>query len=216
MIERLYNEISPENNILLEQHLMQCNQCQTEYQELLRTHSILEHWEDVNPQLNLTFVQETDSIFSKIKRTLKPGRLAYGFGIACAAILLFLLIGNTRISIKDGDFEMQMGLFKSRPAVELAEVVTPVDLENFRKENYALISQLLNEYDRQNKVETMLLMNQYLQDNNQNRQEDLKLVSSVLTQIQTDNEQRMNQTDQALGELIRYVNLQNTGQMIGE
>lgn len=211
MLDALYDEIGAEDQTGLEQHLESCAECAAEFAHLKATAGVLEQWPDVDPKVNLTFVQERQSAWGGIRGKLNPGRIMAGLGIACASFLLLLSLAKTRIQVQDGRFSLEMGLFgkTQQPAANYA---TADDIEALRNENIALVSQLMEEYSRKNKVETVMLLNEMNKEIEQNRGQDMKLVSRSLEQLHYGANQRQDRTDQALGALIKYVNYKQQGQ----
>lgn len=215
MVDALYDEISEDNRRKLDGHLKRCKICCEEFASLRATSNTLKKWEDVDPKTNLIFNKETKSLFSEFIEKFRPIKILYGLGIAFASILLILSIANTRIKVQDGDFDLQMNLFKTSYQEKVSSEVTIMDLEKLRRENLDLISHLLDEYSRQQKIETAMFLDEFYRNVEYKRQTDLKLVSGVLKQVHYDTEKRLNRTDEALGSLIRYVNLQSqAGQRI--
>ena len=208
MIDTIYDEISPENRGKLENHLKGCKSCKEKFSALKATSNTLKKWEDVEPKVNLTFVNESKNFFAGFIEKLRPVKILYGLGIACASLLIILSIANTSINYKDGDFGLEMSLFKTSPKEQVSGKVTKMDLEELRRDNLNLVSHLFEEYSRQQRVETVMLFDEFYKDVEHKRQTDLRLVSGVLQQVHYGAEQRLDRTDKALSSLIRYVNMQ--------
>ncbi len=208
MIDLMYDEISPDDRGKLENHLKSCKSCKEKFSALKATSNTLKRWEDIEPKVNLTFVNESKNFFAGFVEKIRPVRILYGLGIACASILIILSVANTNISVKDGNFNLQMSLFKTSPGEQERGKVTKMDLEELRRENINLVSNLLEEYSKQQRVETAMLFDEFYKNIEYKRQTDLKFVSSALQQVHYGAEQRLDQTDRALSSLIRYVNVQ--------
>jgi len=208
MIDYLYDEISTDNRSKLENHLKSCKSCQEKLSVLKATSNTLKKWEDVDPKVNLTFVNESKTFFAGLIEKIRPVKILYGLGIACASLLIILSIANTSIRIKDGNFDLQMSLFKSSSEEQVNGKVTKTDVEELRRENINLVSNLLEEYSKQQRVETAMLFDEFYKNIEYKRQTDLRFVSSALQQVHYGAEQRLDQTDRALSSLIRYVNVQ--------
>ncbi|MBL7136001.1 MAG: zf-HC2 domain-containing protein [Candidatus Marinimicrobia bacterium] len=208
MIDYIYDETSPGNRTELENHLKGCESCQEKFSVLKATSNMLRKWEDVEPKVNLTFVNESKNFFAGFIEKLRPVKILYGLGIAFASLLIILSIANTSISYKDGDFGLQMSLFKISPKEQVSGIVTKMDLEDLRRDNLNLVSHLFEEYSRQQRIETVMLFDEFNKDIEHKRQTDLRLVSGVLQQVHYGAEQRLDRTDKALSSLIHYVNMQ--------
>ncbi|MCK4689217.1 MAG: hypothetical protein KAT41_02855, partial [Candidatus Marinimicrobia bacterium] len=94
------------------------------------------------------------------------------------------------------------------PKEQVSGKVTKMDLEELRRDNLNLVSHLFEEYSRQQRVETVMLFDEFNKDIEHKRQTDLRLVSGVLQQVHYGAEQRLDRTDKALSSLIHYVNMQ--------
>jgi len=209
IIEELYDEISPDDRRKLMTHMRTCPECATKLKTLRTTSQTLHSWPDADPSLNLTFVPENRlTIRDRLKR-FGFRQFAYGFAGACAAILLILAIGNTRITYSDGRFEFQASLQPTNTALQPENYLTKADLEQFKLENYAAISQIIIENNESERVRQALMMSDLYKDFESKRQSDLQVVSQALRQVNYGSEQRFNQTDRALNALIQYVNYQS-------
>lgn len=208
MIDTIYEEISKEDHTKLDKHLKKCKGCRAEFASLKAISRTLQKWEEVEPKVNLTFVKETKSWIGDFIEKLRPVRILYGLGIAFASLLIILSIANTSISYKDGDFGLQMSLFKTSPEEQVSGKVTKMDLEELRRDNLNLVSHLLEEYSRQQRVETVMLIDEFYKNTEYKRLTDLRFVSGALQQVHYGAEQRLDRTDKALSSLIRYVNMQ--------
>jgi len=80
-----------------------------------------------------------------------------------------------------------------------------------RQENYQMVATILDEYAKRNKIETAVMFNKFYDELDKQRQNDLRLVSNAVEQVQYGTTQRLQRTDQTLGTLIEYVNMQNQG-----
>ncbi|MFA4839983.1 MAG: hypothetical protein WC703_10965, partial [Candidatus Neomarinimicrobiota bacterium] len=76
-------------------------------------------------------------------------------------------------------------------------------------ENLKAFAQILDEYAKKDKIETVTLVSELYKEVERNRQSDLKLVSSAVEQVHYGAQRRSDETDRAIGSLIRYVNLQS-------
>jgi len=212
MMDLMYEEIEDADRQRLETHLAQCAECRAELARLQSTVSTLSEWEDVDPQLNLTFVNEPKrSLWGWLPR-FRPGQWIKGVGFAMAGLLLILSVSNTRIQVRDGAFTMQLGLFGTPATEPVANFVTAEQIEEYNSQNMTLFTQLLEEYSRQNKMETVMLLDGLYDEIENNRKKDLQLVSRTLEDVHYGTAQRLDRTDQALGTLIRYVNMQTQSQ----
>lgn len=211
MMDALYKEISGKDKKILDSHLKSCESCREKYKVLQATTRTLEKWEDAEPRVNLTFVSQPASRLSDFVERLKTWKLPMRLGIAAASVLLLLSIANTRIQISAGQFAFETSLFNRQASLPAAELVKQSDLDNLRQENYQMVATILDEYSKRNKIETAVMLEDFYNQFEKQRQNDLRLVSSAVEQVQYGTTQRFQRTDRTLGTLIEYVNMQNQG-----
>jgi len=210
IIEELYDEITPGDRKKLKSHLRVCPDCTARLEALRSTSQTLKKWPDVDPKLNLTFIPEKRLSANGWLKRFGFKQFAYGFAGACAAVLLILAIGNTRISYQNGDFEFQASLRPVQTALPSENYLTKADLEQFKQENYTTIGQIITENNERERIRQALVLSDLYNEMETKRQTDLVAVSQTLQQVNYGNEERFDQTNQALSALIQYVNYQFT------
>ncbi|MBD3288335.1 hypothetical protein GF337_05985 [candidate division KSB1 bacterium] len=210
----IYNEISDEDEQVLQNHLSGCVSCREEFQSLKQTSGILRKWEDVDPKLNLIFVSDKKSIFGAFmdKFSFAPKKLAFGFALGFASIILFFSIANTELSFKDGDFSMKMGLFKTRTEqAQLSPEVQQALLNQLQQQNAQMISEMIRQSEQRQRQELAATLTKFSREFNYQRTNDLKLMGAGLDEIEQKLYQQMEkQTNDRFNNLIRYIN-QNQG-----
>ena len=210
IVDYIYDEISEKDREKLEKHLEHCSSCLAEFNEFKKTSGVLQQWEDEESDVNLTFETNKKRWFSDLWEKVQIGSTVRGMGLAFASVLILLSLANTKIQYKEGDFTFEMGFRKSQQAEIPSEMImTKADLDQLKMENLAMISNLMQDYSKQNKVETVSLVNEYYKEIENKRKTDLQLVSGAIEKIHYGAEERINQTDRTLNDLIRYVNMQN-------
>ena len=214
LMDFVYNEITEEDRHLFEAHLSQCDSCQKELEALQKTSNILQQWEDVDPDFNVVMVSEKVSWSSLVKQRLSQlfpshKKLVYGFVYATIGIFLLLAVVNTEISYKQGEFKMNMGLFSKPASQEQHEnLLTQEFLDQWRKENYYLMSSLIQQSEQKQRKERTADFLQLRQDLAQQRIEDLNLVGLGLDNIEQTTSRQLMRTDNNLNELIQLINNQ--------
>ncbi|MDD5765829.1 MAG: hypothetical protein PHW79_06255 [Candidatus Marinimicrobia bacterium] len=215
MIDAIYNEIADEDRKHLSVHIVECEKCRAEFSGLRTTSQTMKKWEDVEPDMHLTFVKESRSFIGDWIGNLKPGKVVSGLGIAFASLLLILSIANFRMTVQDGKYDFRMSLLGKSvepapvPVPALTPTVTQADLEKLKSENLKAFVQILDEYAKKDKIETVTLVSELYKEVERNRQADLKLVSTAVEGVHYGAQRRSDETDRAIGNLIRYVNLQS-------
>jgi predicted anti-sigma-YlaC factor YlaD len=211
MMDAIYDEITRDDLKILKNHLKQCSECRTKFAALKATTQTLAQWPDVEPGVNLTFVTQPASRIGELLKQLKSYKTPYRLGLALATALVLLALINTRIHIGQDQFDFESSLLGQKSS-QTANLVTKTDLDNLRQENYQLVAAILEEYSRRNKIETAVMLDAFYNEIERKRQNDLRLVGDAMAQVQYGTTRRIDQTDRALGTLIKYVNLQNQEQ----
>jgi hypothetical protein len=210
----IYDEISDEDRNLFVAHLAECESCQRELEALKQTSHILQKWEDVDPDFNVVMVTEKASWLIRLKDGIerllpKQRKLAYGLAYAAVAVFLLLAIANTEISYRQGEFNMSMGLFSKPSSQQNTEnYLTQEFIEQLQKENYYLMSTLLQQSEANQRKEMASAILQLRQDFETKRIEDLNLVGVGLNSVEENTVRQLKRTDNSLNEIIRYINAQ--------
>jgi len=214
LMDFIYDEISEADRRFFESHISQCESCQKELASLQKTSTILQQWEDVDPNFNVVMIAEKSSWVSLVKQRLRqliptPKKIGYGAAYAIAGIFLILAIANTEVTYRQGEFKINMGLF-SRPSskVQPEKLLTQEFLDQWRKENYYLMSSLIQQSEQRQRKERASDMLQLRQDFARQRIEDLNLVGLGLDNIEQNTVRQLRKTDNNMNELIQLINAQ--------
>lgn len=214
LMDFLYDEISDADRELFLAHLADCKSCQQDYISLKRTSSILQEWEDVNPDFNIIVVNEKSHWANYLKDLLaklipRPKKLAYGVIGSLVGIFLLLAAANTEISYQQQEFKLRLGLFqKPVNAAKTDNLATQRLIEQLQQENYLLMTSLIQQSEARQRKEMSAAMIQLRQDIERQRIEDLNLVGFGLENIERNTYHRIQKTDNSLNEFIRLINAQ--------
>ena len=119
IVAYLYDEgIQPEAHERLKVHIETCPSCTQTLEELGSTSRILNAWGDENPDMDLVFVQERQTLWQNLLPTRYP-KTWTAAGVAIAAILIFTFL-NIEFSIRDGAFHTAIGLRSGDPPERVA------------------------------------------------------------------------------------------------
>ncbi len=209
LIEKLYDAISPENASKLNQHLQECDECRREYSRLQATTHTLRQWEDVTPEVNLTFVQDSSHGWGHIREKIKSmallPKLVWGFGI----LLVLLSLASISIRVEEGRFHLSLGIFNRVPAIPPEQLITQAEFEQRQRENIEMIAQMLDEYARKDQIQTAVMVNDVYKELEAKRKQDLQLLTNSLQPVHYYSAQQFNQTERQLRSLIQYVSYQD-------
>lgn len=210
----LYDEISDDDRQMVQAHLSDCDSCQRELDSLRQTSQLLQQWEEVDPDFNVVMVTEKVSWLSRLKGWVtkllpRPKKIAYGLAYSFVGVLLVLAVANTEISYRQGEFNIRMGLFsKPTPLQATDNLATQQLLERLQKDNYILMSSLIQQSETRQRKEIASALIQLRQDVERQRVEDLSLVGFGLDNVEKNTVRQMRKTDNSLNELIRLINAQ--------
>lgn len=213
-VDFIYDEISDEDRQLFEAHLAHCESCQQQLAALQNTSHVLQRWEDVDPDFNVVMVSEKVSWFTQVKERVRqlfprPAKFGYAVAYAVVGVLLLLAIANTEISYRQGEFKMSMGLFSRSVTPKQAEnALTQEFIDQWRKENYYLMSSLIQQSEERQRKERTSEILRLRQDLAQQRIEDLNLVGLGLDNIEQNTFRQLKRTDTNLNELMQLINAQ--------
>jgi len=209
IIDYLYQELNPEDRVRFEKHLASCSACWSELSELKKVRATLGQYPDEDPHLKLTFVTEKKPIWWKMGEKIRSYKVIHNLAWVAAGFLILLSIANLHISLKDGNFNLQMSLLPSRSIAPGTAQLSSSEMERLKSENSAMLVNLLEDYARREKTERAVLLSELYRDFETKRQEDLKLVSYAMEQVHVGAQQRFSENEEALNALIRYVNFQS-------
>ena len=210
----LYDEISDDDRQMFLAHLSECDSCQRELESLQQTSHLLQQWEEVDPDFNVVMVTEKVSWLSHLKgwgtKFLPPPRkIVYGLAYSVVGVLLLLAVANTEISYRQGEFNVRMGLFsKPTPQPTTDNLATQQLLERLQKDNYILMSSLIQQSETRQRKEIASVLIQLRQDVERQRVEDLSLVGFGLDNVEKNTFRQIRRTDNSLNELIRLISAQ--------
>jgi len=215
ILDFLYEEISEEDRKKVEAHLSHCDVCRGELDRLRSTSHILQKWEDIEPDFNITLNPQKSTWFENFRKVWtsfwpSPKKLAYGFAFGFAAVFLLMAIANTTISYKAGEFSVSMSLF-SQPEQQPTQAAIPSAewVEEFQKQNYYLMNSLIQQSEARQKNEWNASLAQFNQNLEQRRYNDLRILGAGLDNIERTTSQKIRSTENSLNEWIRQINAQN-------
>jgi hypothetical protein len=194
MIEDIYNEIEPNNKKLLQQHLNQCERCQTEFREL----------KDTTKTLKLLKDEESGAIeLPPIITTHKSKkRIFYRIATVAASILIILSVINLRISIDSGGFDISFNFLGLNSGTDT--MAANIIENGSQVEQLQLMTQMIQAANDQQRQEIVTLLTDFYQAVEMRRQADLKVISQNMETLQSVSNQRIEETHKTMQDLIQY------------
>ena len=207
LMDFLYDEISNENKKLLQTHLSFCQTCREEFESLKEASHILQQSEEVESNLNLIFVSETNSIWEALKEkfSYSPKKLIYGFAIGFASILLLLSLINTEVNYENGNFSVKISLLP-RQAERHEDAISEEVVVQLQQQNLQLLNTLIQQSEERQRKQLITTLSQFSRDFDNRRATDLRMVGVGMDEIEKSIYSRLEKrTNNQLNSLIRYI-----------
>jgi len=214
MMDYLYDEIKADDKSQFMKHMSECEQCRKELIKLQDTSTLLKKVDDVDPHLNLVFIQDTSSAWSRIRQRLagSPKKVAYGF----AFVLILLSIINTEFTLKDGEFSVKMALFHHKQEVitekqDNYNYADQAKLAQLQQQNMRLMESLIVESENRQRQQLIATLAQFSRDINSQRTSDLQIMNAGLNELEKSIFSKVDQkTENQFNSLIHYINAQQS------
>jgi hypothetical protein len=206
MMDLLYDEITNENKLKLENHLNQCKDCQIEYDGMKQVPNFLNKWEEESAPLHITFTAEENSIIEFFKNLVPNFNIVKKVGFGFATILFVMALFNTKVEMNDGNFSFETSLLKTKEQQPVKLTLSPEMLEQIRYENFKLTSQLLDNYETKDEKQTLLLLNNLVTEIRKERSQDYNNLVGTVNEAYTKNDYQIRQTNHTIDEIIDLIN----------
>jgi uncharacterized membrane protein YcjF (UPF0283 family) len=206
LVSLLYDELDLKEEKRIRKHLEGCSACQTIFEELCETTKFLEKWEDEAPAQKTVFIQEDEAAGEHWKssvRTRFGRRLAWGIPLLVAAAMILMLILNFHAGYQNGQWTFTFG--KNISEAQIDSKVEALLAEWQQQQNQNLVA-LIQESEARQRRDFTLALNEYAENQELKRQQDLKLVDQSLAGLQRQTEGRYYQTSTLINDLIRMSN----------
>ncbi|MBN1782904.1 hypothetical protein JW948_17355 [bacterium] len=207
LVSLLYADAEGEEEHKIRKHLEECEDCRRTFQELQETTEILGKWEDEIPALKTVFVQEPVSAWTSWKERLwgKPSnRLAWGLPVLVGAVLIFLFAFQFQAGYENGKWHVSFG--KKGLSEKQLESRMETMLAEWQSRNTEQLVQLIQESETRQRMNFTMAINDYAQQQEMKRRQDLLLVGQGLEGLQRQTEGRYYQTSTLINDLIRMSN----------
>ena len=204
LVEYLYNDdLSPEDNQYLKNHIASCASCSQTLAELQTTSNMLKTWPDESPNLNMVFVEDRQTFIPQIIKR-HPWYWASGIAATLAAMLILSFL-NFEFAYQNGTFHASVGLqttpieppLQTDQPTEVEEVVyevsaqdlntpaTQADLLIYQQTTLALTERLIRESEMRQRDDINSTFIHLVRDLEQQRQQDLQDVSQGIQSVYT-------------------------------
>ncbi|NBB77652.1 MAG: hypothetical protein GVY02_09755 [Bacteroidetes bacterium] len=223
LMDYLYDEMEPDQKKEFKKMLEQSPELKKELNELKSTRDLIQSAPSEVPSHNILMMMP---VSESEKQESEPGGKVNGLRssffsrfpaaatiLTAAASLLFILIGAalTDLNMGQGEDGFYLG-FGERTERQLEESFTREEvyelMEQMQQQNSALMATMVEELQRRQEeqlTQAVGVMADYVEEQ---RQEDLRLISRSLVQLQENTYNRFRQTDETLGDLIYAISYQ--------
>lgn len=213
-MDYLYDEMSDEQKMEFEKRLEDHPELKKELEELESTKNLIEGVPMETPSHKLVMMAPDRNQKEENQKTTKPVFLKRYPGLvtvlAAAACMLIVLMGAAFTDLNIGQNEQGFYLtFGELPAPQpepveqgMSEEEVKNLINQIREEDSLLMASMIEEVrEQQNKQleEAITVLTDYY---DQRRQQDLRLISEGIAQLEEDTYSRLRRTDETLGDLI--------------
>ena len=221
LIGYLYEDIHGDDRQMIEEHLAICSTCREIFDEFSNTRSLMQVWPDEKPNLKLTFVEEEANLWRNFKISWLSGiswrKVGIGFAAGLGVALVLLSLLNFEASYSQGHLGVRMSILP-RSQAELSDPLDPLslpmtkrDFNSWQQKSLQLIQQMVEAREYQQDRQMELKLASYASEFDAKRLDDLRVVGEGLEIFQISNENRFQQTNQAIQQLIQLARLQESG-----
>lgn len=212
-MDYLYDEITDKQKKEFEKNLDENPELKKEFEELKSTSELLQAVPMETPSYKLVMMApdrgQKEENESSNRNFLKryPGLITV---LAAAACLLIILMGVAFTGLNIGQTEQGFYLAFGEPPVSvpppvqqgISEEEVRELIDQIRQENSILLASMIEQVQEQQNEQLEEAINVLTDYYDQRRQQDLRLISEGLAQLEEDTYYRLRQTDQTLGDLI--------------
>lgn len=204
LISFIYDELDLKEETRVRRHLAKCADCRRSAQELRQTTALLAQWEDETPASKTVFIHEPATRLQSLKEmvrryTKKP--LAWSIPVLAGAAIMLLFVFHFRFSYEDGNWQVAFG--KTGPTDAQIEAKMESTLAEWQARNMDQLITLIQESEARQRRDFSLAMNEFAQQQELRRQQDLRLVGQGLEGLKQQTEGRYYQTSTLINDLIR-------------
>lgn len=209
----LYEELATAEVEALRAHMEHCEACRDELAGLQTARQALQILPQEEPAERLVFSDTAASAWTEWWRQAKAllprptwARAGLGFAMALMFFLVAASLANLQIKYSSEGLLVSMHLLPPKQEA-LPDGAADALLARMRVENMQMVSQLLAQERQEQQQQWQRSLAALARDLDRKRQNDLLLVGQGLEEIQRTTYRQVGQTNQALQQLIRYVNL---------
>ncbi|NVM04556.1 MAG: hypothetical protein HWN67_19695 [Candidatus Helarchaeota archaeon] len=208
LVAFIYNELDEQKKKIIKQHIKTCAECEKEIASFQKERTILKEWKVDAPNKEFVFVEEKQSVTSWIKAyfpwlSAKPARIGYTFaGIAVLLILILSLI-NFEFNYDQSGISVNMSIFgKGKEETVDREFLTKL-MEN-QQEAINLVLQAISVSEEKMTQERNIMISQLIQEIQKQRETDMMLIEQNIEYFRSLTVEKFRENDELLGRLVSF------------
>ena len=208
LISLLYDELDLIEEKKVRKHIECCASCRKIYQELEQTTTLLDQWEDETPALKTVFLHEPATVWQSWKEkirqfTEKP--LAWSIPVTASVAVILLFLFQFQLKYENGDWLVAFGKSGSVESQLEAKMDAKIEstLAELQTRNMEQLVTLIQESEARQRRDFTLALNEFSQQQEYRRRQDLQLVGQGLQGLHRQTEGRYQQTSTLINDLIR-------------
>lgn len=216
ILDFVYGELNSAQEQELLNFISKHDDLQAELEELQSTRNILSHMPTEKPVEKFIMMEASKpdkkaKIFNLGEYLSSSSAFFKYTAVAASFLLLFFVLGaatNMNITIDDSGFALRFGEVQSVDDGFSQEQVAAI-INEIQKENALLVAQVAQDVKTEQELkleQAIMSFANYFEDQ---RESDLRLLSTGLSSLQETTYNRFIQTDRVLGEIIQTVNIEN-------
>ena len=206
LIAFIYNELDENKTKILKQHIKTCRECKKESDLLIHERNILKKWKVESPKMEFVFVEEKQSIISKIKeyfrpQSLKPIRIGYILAGVAAAVMIVLSLVNFEFNYDDSGVTISTGIFGKGKEDKVENEFLEKLMQN-QQETINLILHVVAASEERIKQERDIILAQLVQEIQRQRESDMLFVEENIERFSTVTADKFRENDELIGRLV--------------
>ena len=208
LMDYLYEELSEQQQLEIQEHLESCAGCREELASLQTTSRIMQTWPEEEPGEKLRFVKQPSRLSDFMPRWVSVRKFVLGAAMACAAVLVMLSLVNLRASYSDGEFALQMSLLPKAEPDDAHDQdpeqlpITRAEFTQWQQDSYQMVKTMLQESETQQNRRFGTILANFANDVETQRQQDLQFVGKGFETFRWSNQREIRRSAEALQKLI--------------
>jgi len=207
MMDYLYGELDESERLRFEKYLEEHPSEKKEFEELRETRVVMRHGKVDKPKHHFTL---TPAPVQPANRWWQYSSFRVAAAVAACVILFFTAgaISGLNMNIGQDGFSMAFGEQPVGVAGFTADQVQQI-VADIQQQNLQTMNELISASELQQREQIEETLTTFMDYMDTQRQEDFRLISRGLQEIQNNTASRFRQNELVLGELLQQVNVEN-------